>query len=66
MRLALAGDGGTEAKRSDPNGDPAELVRNTDETIGGAVSDMCIYQRWNKDFGASRTFAASSKVGPHQ
>lgn len=42
MLLALASDGGTEAKRRDTDGDPAELVRNTDETIGGAVSDMYV------------------------
>lgn len=48
MRLALAGEGGTEAKRGDTDGDPAELVRDTDETVGGAVSDLCISKRWGK------------------
>lgn len=62
MSLALAGDGGTEAKRSDTDGDPAELVGDTDETISGAVSECKIW----KDFGASRTFAASSKVDLRQ
>lgn len=66
MRLALAGDGGTEAKRSDADGDPAELVGNTDEAISGAVSDMRTRKRWNKCLEASHTFAASSKVDPRQ
>lgn len=40
MRFALAGDGGTEAERSDTDGDPAELVRNTDKAIDDSVSDL--------------------------
>lgn len=42
MRLALAGDGGAEAERSDANGNPAELVTNPDNATRDQVSDTAL------------------------
>lgn len=39
MRLALASDGGAEAEGGDADGDPAELIRNTDKATDNLVSD---------------------------
>lgn len=39
MCLALASEGGAEAERGDTNGDPAELIRDTDKATDDLVSD---------------------------
>lgn len=56
MRLALALEGGAEADGRDADGDPAELVRDTDEAV-------TLVQECGLLPGARRTFAARTRAG---